>query len=168
MTNTIILVCGVQGSGKSWVCRQLAEKFDYVPHDQCWKHPIYKPKNQIDAKWGPPGSVSTHLETLVKRAKDADRTIITEVPFAEKQLKEDLEDHGLKVVPVFVVEDGKTISKRLFDREKKRPTRSVLTRAEGLAGRASRWGCFAGTSSEVLKHLKQETPVRKSPFVLHP
>lgn len=169
MTNTVILVCGVQGSGKSWICRQLTTRFEYVPHDQCWKHPIAKPKNEIDAKWGPPGCVSTHLDTIVKRAKEADRPLITEVPFAEKKLKEDLEGEGLTVVPVFVVEDASTLRKRYWGRERKHLNKSAVTRAEGLPERAAEWKSFAGTSAEVLdhlKHLQQGKPAAKSQFAL--
>ena len=170
MTDTVVLVCGVQGSGKSWICRQLTSQFEYVPHDQCWKHPIAKPKNQIDAKWGPPGCVSTHFETIVKRAEDADRPVITEVPFAEKKLKEDLEAEGLTVMPVFVIEDTATLRKRYFGRERKHLNKSAVTRAEGLPERAAEWDAFAGTSAEVLdhlKHLKGKPAAHKSQFALH-
>lgn len=163
MTDTVILVAGVQGSGKSWVCRQLTERFEYVPHDQCWKHPIAKPKDEIDAKWGPPGCVSTHLETLLKKAKTADKPIITEVPYAEKKLKEELEQHDLNVVTVFAVEDAGTLRKRYWDRERKHIPKEAITRSAGLADRADRWGSFAGTSAEVLEHLKHLSPRKRSP-----
>ncbi len=33
MAQKIYLVCGVPGSGKTWVCKQLTDKFQYVAHD---------------------------------------------------------------------------------------------------------------------------------------
>lgn len=151
---TVYLVCGVSGSGKSWVCRQLSDKFKYIPHDRCWYHPDAKPAEGLDPKWGPKGSKSTHVETIVKEAKDSDKPIITEVPFAERQVREELEKAGLKVKAVFVIEDPDIIQKRYAEREKKALHKAAVTRATSIKDRAREWKSFMGKSDEVLRYLK--------------
>lgn len=151
---TVYLVCGVSGSGKSWVCRQLSDKFNYIPHDRCWSHPTAKPDEGLDPKWGPKDCKSTHVETIAKEAKDSDKPILTEVPFGERLIKEQLEAKGLKVRTVFVIEDPGVISERYQKREGKPLQKAAVTRATSIKERAKEWGSFFGTSDEVLNHLK--------------
>lgn len=150
----VYLVCGVSGSGKSWVCRQLADKFNYIPHDRCWSHPTAKPDKGLDPKWGPPGCKSTHVETLVKEAKTSEKPLLTEVPFGERKIREDLEASGIKVKPIFVIEDPHTVSSRYQKREGKPLHKAAVTRASSIQERAKEWGAFRGTSTEVLRHLQ--------------
>jgi hypothetical protein len=152
----VVLICGVQGSGKSWACRQVAGIFDYVAHDRCWKHPSAVPEDGLDPKWGPPGSVSTHFEVVSEAARGGGgRPVLTEVPFGESELKKRLESAGIIVIPVFVVESDAIISSRYEKREKKPLPAGVLTRNQGLARRARDWGAFSGTSAEVRDHLRR-------------
>src|SRR4030095_8380265 len=154
---TIILVCGIQGSGKSWLCRQLTNQYHYVPHDRCWKHPLAEPEDKIDADWGPPGSVSTHFETLINEAMKTNLPVLTEVPFGERALRDKLIAWNYNVVPVFVIEDPLVLMRRYSSRDWKPLPVGALTRAAGLPLRASEWNCFAGTSDEVLEHLIKES-----------
>ena len=153
MGNTVYLVVGVPGAGKSWVCRQLGDKFNYIPHDRCWSHPTEKPDAGLDPKWCK-GSKSTHIETLVKEAKSSEKPLLTEVPFGERKVKEDLEAKGLRVKTIFVIEDPKVVSSRYEAREGKPLYKGAVTRASTIKDRAREWNSFAGTSSEVLKHLQ--------------
>jgi hypothetical protein len=152
----VVLVVGVAGSGKSWVCRQLTDIYDYVPHDRCWEHPDAAPGPGLDVAWGPKGSRSTHLETLLKAARSGRRPVLTEAPFGERKLKEDLEAAGVEVRPVFVVEDARTVHKRFMAREGSPPSAGVMTRLAGMKARAVTWNAFWGTSAEVLVHLKAQ------------
>jgi gluconate kinase len=151
----VVLVCGVAGAGKSWICRQLKDDYYYLPHDRCWSHPTAAPGIGDDVPWGPPGSKSTHFADVLAAAKNASKTVLTEVPFGERQLKEDLEAAGVTVQPVFVVEDGKTITQRFMAREGSMPSKGVMTRLAGLQARAQNWRAFWGTSDEVLSYLKR-------------
>lgn len=150
----VYLVCGVSGSGKSWVARQLADKFYYIPHDRCWTHPKAKPAEGLDPKWGPPGCKSTHFETLRDAARSAERAVLSEVPFAERKLREDLEALKINVIPVFVIEDPAVIAKRYRQREGKDLAKPALSRAISIIDRAREWRAFHGTSDEVLKYLQ--------------
>jgi gluconate kinase len=154
MTREVVLVCGVQGSGKSWVCRQLKRQYAYVPHDRCWTHPSAQPEQGDDAAWGPPGSKSTHVSEVISAAKHSRLPVITEVPFDERSVRDQLTGAGLQVTCVFVVEEPDVLARRYFLREKKSLPAGVQTRAAGLTRRAREWGCFSGTSDAVLKHLK--------------
>jgi gluconate kinase len=158
----VVLVCGVAGAGKSWICRQLKDEYEYIPHDRCWSHPTASPSDDIDQPWGPPGSKSTHLADVLTAARQATKTVLTEVPFGERQLKEDLEAAGVTVQPVFVVEDSATIRTRFVQREGSLPSKGVMTRLAGLQARAQNWRAFWGTSDEVLAYLRR----RGSPSAL--
>jgi len=154
VTNTIILVCGVQATGKSWLCRQLTGHYHYIAHDRCWVHPNATPETGDDPHWVP-GATSTHLQTLVNKAWDSELPILTEVPFAERKLKNDLIDHGLKVIQVFVVDEPETILTRYFEREGKELPGGVLIRNNSMREKAIAQGDFFGNSNEVLEHLKE-------------
>jgi len=151
----VVLVCGVAGAGKSWICRQLKDDYYYLPHDRCWSHPTAAPGIGDDVPWGPPGSKSTHFADVLAAAKNASKTVLTEVPFGERQLKEDLEAAGVTVQPVFVVEDEKVIRTRFMQREGSLPSKGVMTRLAGLQARAQNWRAFWGTSDEVLAYLRR-------------
>lgn len=159
----VYLIIGVSGCGKSWILRQLADKFHYIPHDRCWSHPNAKPEEGLDPKWGPPGSESTHLKEISMAAKKSNKPVITEVPFAERKFREDLEAQGFDVIPVFVVEDADLISKRYEARERKPLPKAAYSRAKTIINRAKEWRAFYGTSDEVLKHLQDLNVDRMSP-----
>ena len=162
MTRTIYLVCGVSGSGKSWACRQAAERFHYIPHDRCWVHPdkpAWDPAHVWAADLGDesrylPGAKSNHLEVLIAAAKLASKPLLTECPFAERNLREGLEAAGLHVIPVFVIEKPSLVASRYLKREGKKIPQAALTRADSIRHRAHEWRAFSGTSSEVLAYLK--------------
>lgn len=152
----IYLVCGVSGSGKSWVCRQLIHKFNYIPHDKCWSHPTAKPSEGLDPKWGPKGSKDLHIPIIAAIAKTSLRPIVTECPFGESLVKRELESKGLKVIPIFVIEEPGIVAKRYQIREGKPLPQAAYTRASSILDRALEWRAFHGTSAQVLEHLKGE------------
>jgi gluconate kinase len=163
----IILVCGVPGSGKSFASRQVIDRFHYVPHDRCWVHPEkegWDPATEWTAdmkdetRWFQ-GAKSNHLETLVRAAKIAKRPVITECPHGERVLRDQLEEAGIRVIPVFVVEDPDVVANRYEAREGKACPKNVITRATTILERAEEWaeeyGAFYGSSAEVLNYLKK-------------
>lgn len=133
----IYLICGVPGAGKTWVCKQLTDKFTYVPHDENIKDPI---------------------GGILKASEGTFRPIITECPFAERPMKDKLEMAGFHVIPYFVVEHPDVIYARFVARENKEPQKASMTRAVSIKERAKEWRAVHGTSKEILAHL-QEVPV---------
>jgi gluconate kinase len=133
----VYLICGVPGSGKTWVCRQMAHKAYYIPHDLHYKD---------------------HASVLINKSRTSIRPIITECPFAERVLREQLELHSIKVHPIFVVEDPEIIKKRYENRENKRIPKNNLTRAVSIVNRAKEWNAPMGTSTEVLKIMQGMFP----------
>lgn len=133
MTRTVYLVCGVPGSGKTWVCRQMDGTFHYLPHDLHYKN---------------------HGDVVVRTARISEKPIITECPFGERVLREQLEKAGLRVIPFFVVEKPDTVKKRYEEREKKHVPQNVLTRAARIGERADEWKAPKGTSTEILQLLQ--------------
>lgn len=153
----VILIIGVPGSGKSWCARQLKDKYTYVPHDRCWTHPEkFPPKDgDGDCDW-PSGAKSTHVMELVRVAAKSDKPIITECPFAERELREQLEAHGIKVEPIFIIEPPRIVMDRYQKRSQKRIPKSFLTRATSIVDRADEWQAERGTSQEVLEILRSK------------
>lgn len=133
MNKEIYLICGVSGAGKTWVCKQLADKYNYVAHDDSY--------NNIG-------------KAIRKAAEKSDKPIITECPFAERVLKTQLEGMGFNVTPFFVIEPPDLVAKRYFEREKKPIQKSAYTRATTIIERAKEWKAFFGSSQEVLDKLK--------------
>lgn len=99
LTKDIYLVCGVPGAGKTWVCRQVKDKYTYVPHDE-----------YIDG---------TLIAALKRAAQHSEKPLLTECPFGERVLKARLEMHGFKVHPMFISEHLTVISNRWGGREVK-------------------------------------------------
>ena len=159
----IYLVVGVSGSGKSWACRQAADRFHYIPHDRCWTHPDKEPWDPAfvwaadlgDDSHYLPGAKSNHLEVLIAAAQIAKKPVLTECPFGERLLREGLEAAGLRVIPIFVVEEPRLVAERYFAREGKELPKAAHTRAGSIGERAAEWEAFSGTSVEVLKFLKE-------------
>lgn len=127
----IYLIVGVPGSGKTWVCKQLSDVFDYIPQDK-----------YIGKK------LAYHL--AIKSAK---RTVVTDVPFGEAARKLELEKLGFEVIPIFIIEQRSVVASRYRARERKALDPSSLARASTLVNRARQWRAFHGTSKQVLDHL---------------
>ncbi len=129
----VYLICGVPGSGKTWVCEQLQDKFAWLPHDLHY---------------------DDHVEATVMLAHHSSKPVITECPFGETATREKLEAMGCKVTPIFIVEQPQVVKRRYEKRTGKELPRNVATRSVTILERAHEWGALHGTSEEVLNHLK--------------
>jgi hypothetical protein len=134
----VVLVVGVPGSGKSWACRQAGDGYAYVPQDAVFRK-----------------GATAHLDTLDRTARRSKKPVLSEVPFGETRLRSELEARGIEVKTVFVVERPEVVASRYRQREGRDVAQGVLTRASKLRDKAHEWGAFAGTSDEVLEHLKR-------------
>lgn len=101
-----------------------------------------------------PGAKSNHLEVLLEAVKIAEKPVLTECPFAERELRDNLLASGCEVIPIFVVEPADLVACRYEARERKPLPKNVYTRASSIANRAAEWSAFRGTSEEVLAHLR--------------
>jgi len=131
----IFLLCGVPGSGKTWVATQLRDKFHYCEND-----------DYIGNDYG---------AELIKESRNAPKAILATCPFAERDLRDRLERAGCEVIPVFVLEDGQTVRKRYEAREQRPIPSQHITRSISIKNRASEWGAFGGKSTEVLEFLRK-------------
>ncbi len=145
MNQSIYLICGVSGSGKSWICRQLRDKFTYVEHDK-----FYAPPSKMHVTM-----CNRLYQTALKDAAKGDKPVITECPFAERTLREDLEKAGFKVIPYFVIEPTSVVQHRYRTREGKEVSAAVITRSVTIRKRADEWDAPSGTSNEILAMLKR-------------
>jgi tRNA A37 N6-isopentenylltransferase MiaA len=132
----VYLICGVPGSGKTWVASQLAERFAYVPHD-----------DHIG------GDLAAELAA---RARDGDGPFVTECPFGERELREQLEAEGFKVRPYFIVEPTEVVQARYKKRTGKELPKGAVTRTKTINKRVAEWNVPSGTAAEVLAMLKDE------------
>lgn len=135
----LILVIGVPASGKSWLCEQLAKKFQYVAKDAF-------------IGW-PPGS---HVSKCIRYLRESETPVLTEAQFSISDVKDPIEEAGFQVIPVFVFENEATLNKRWDERGlKKASTRAGhISRQRTYAERARELRAFSGTSAQVLEHLK--------------
>ena len=126
----IYLIVGAPGSGKTWVCSQLKDQFDYLPHDD-----FPNPKAYIAA--------------IKRLASFSTKNILIETPFSVSQFME-----TLPVIPMFVIETPAITKSRYETREKKPIPQGHLTRINTYIDRAQELQAFSGTSEQVLERLK--------------
>ncbi len=136
MNQAVILLCGVPGSGKTWVLDRLHDdKFTIVRNDDYIGHA--------------PG----HLAGVVAVCAKGQKPVIVDCPFGERLVKDALEARGLEVYPFVIVEDPDVVAERYEAREGKPASKTTLARAYSISARADEWNAPRGTSSEILEHL---------------
>ena len=143
MRQKVYLVIGVPGSGKSWVCNQLKDKFVYKNHD---------------ARLGHANQPELYINDILEAAEGATKPILIEAPFSISAIKDPIEEAGYEVEPIVIADDDYVISMQY----KLDPTRQGndipkghLTRMGTYIQRAKTLGWFHGNSSQVLEHLKK-------------
>ena len=132
----IYLVVGTPGSGKTWVCKQLQDKFDYLAHDDYPNDKAY---------------VSNILQLL----DFATKPVLIETPFSVSQITEPLMREGYEVIPIFIIESHQVTAERYQQREGRPILAGHFTRINTYTKRAEELGAFKGTSQEVLDYLKK-------------
>ena len=132
----VILLCGVPGSGKTWVMKQLGTKFFQVHHDA-----------NLDF-------TKQDLAQACLMGSRGDKPVIIDCPFAERELRAKMEALGLTVEPVFIIESAPVVAERYRKREGKGASQATLTRSTTIWGRAQEWNAHFGTSSEILEYLR--------------
>lgn len=132
------MVVGCPGSGKSYVCDKLTDKFNYVRND-----------DHIT-----PGS-KPYVDAILEAADESKKPLLIEAPFSISQVKEPLEKKGFDVECVYIIEDHRVIADRYKKRDSKEIPKGHLTRQNTYLQRAKNSKAFTGTSDEVLEHLKK-------------
>jgi gluconate kinase len=132
----VYLLCGVPGSGKSWVSEQLQQEYTYIRNDDF----IGNPK--------------TFIAAIFNAAKSSQKPILCDCPFAERKLRDELVDRDLRVIPIFIVEHPQVVRRR-YESRGKPVYPGLLTRALSIQDRAIEWNAFWGTAEEVLKKLRE-------------
>jgi gluconate kinase len=128
----VYLICGVPGSGKTWIASQIAKKFSYLPHDE-----------YATADYG---------KAILAMAAMSDKPILAECPFRMKVLIEELEAEGVKVHSYFIKEDEQTIAQRYEAREGKPIPKQHLSNYRRLIADKREWK--VGSQNEILGILK--------------
>lgn len=147
MAVAVYMVVGCPGSGKSWVCGQLREHFDYMPHDDYMM-----------------GSKSRQLYTeaiLAMHRSGTRKPLLIETPFSMSQLIDPLEKAGVCVTPVFIIEKHDVIRERYRKRGSGEIPAGHLSRQLTYEQRAHEQQAFRGTSAQVLAYLKNLAPLQE-------
>lgn len=131
MAQTIHLLCGVPGSGKTWVGTQLS-KFNWVPHDD--------------------HDVSKYHTELIRAAKTSTKPVLAEAPFRISTLIKQLEGAGLKVKTYYITAPEKVIRDRYQKRSKKPFPKQHST---NLRRYDSKQWDVRGTSGQIFDELKK-------------
>lgn len=132
----IYLLCGVPGSGKTWVAKQVAKDFLYLPHDD--------------------HEISSYARALITASRKNDKPVLGEAPFRISVLIDELKRHGANVKTYFVIESADVVKSRYETREKKPIPKQHLTRIKTVKERARQYQGKVGTSEEVLRMIKAE------------
>lgn len=136
------IVAGVPGSGKTWIAKQLAKDFTWLPQEDY----ISKEKGE--------SPIASQRDAIIEAAKTSDKPILSESPFMISILIKELRAKGLTVHPVFVIEPEWLIKRRYEAREKKPIPKQHLTRVATVKNRAREYGVFHGSSDQVLKFFQ--------------
>ena len=143
MIQPIYMVCGVPGSGKSWVCEQLTEKFTYVKHDDYF------------GKLHEASTATRSFVAAVVAVATKDKPVLIDCPFAERELRANLEAVGLKVKPWFIVEPTEVVKSRYYTRTGRELPKASVTRSVTIKNRADEWKAPNGPAVAVLNALKR-------------
>lgn len=127
----IYLLCGVPGSGKTWVAKQLSG-FQWVPHD--------------DHK------IEDYPKVLIKAEKSASKPILAEAPFRITDLIAQLKKANISVKTFYVTAPDKVIRDRYQARDKRPYPKQHASRLRTYDSR--KWD-FRGTSAQVLEELER-------------
>src|ERR1700743_73430 len=130
---TVYLVCGVPGSGKTWLCEQVADKLDFLAHDDF--------------------PVSDYHKAIKRLAEFSDKPVLAEAPFRVSVLADQLRAEGVEVKEYWVIESD-AVTKARYEQRMGKPfpnqhssnLRRYEERTRGLSTR--------GTSSQVLEMLR--------------
>lgn len=149
----IYLICGVPGSGKTWVCNQVADKFHFVPQENFISKDRTIAPNHL------------HREALLTAATKENKPVIGECPFMISIMINELKARGADVRPVFVLEPEHVVKMRYERREVRPIPKQHLTRVATVRQRARQYGIFSGSSDSVLQYLKDlhENPAPHMP-----
>jgi len=133
---SLYIICGVPGSGKTWVCTQLQNRFAYIKHD-----------DYVNNRIG-------FIQALVHALETSEIPVVTECPFKISEVTEGLTTLNIKPILYLINESEDTISNRYRTRENKIIPKQHLTNAKRYAEDKNRWA-FIGTSEEVLNKLSE-------------
>lgn len=127
---TVYLLCGVSGSGKSWIAAQVLDKCTYVSFDKVPKpeHLSRIMSSGSDVLYDPTYKISTFIRR---------------------------HSHELNIIPIFILEGEDIIKTRLEGRGGS-ITASVIKRIASMQARAGKYGVFSGTSDQVFRFLQLE------------
>lgn len=126
---TIYLLIGCSGSGKSWVCNQLTDKFTYVSYDGVRKKNhipgllAYSDKPKL---YDPPIKISTFFKRHSSR---------------------------FNIICVAILESDEVVKSRVESRGGKW-TLGLVKRNATIVKRAQKYSCYSGTSQEILHYLQ--------------
>lgn len=141
--SVIYIIVGTPGSGKTWVCNQLEDKFRVAHHDE---HHLGGFKGF--------GGEDGYVKELARLARLGDRPVLGETPFSLSKIMEPLLAMGFDVRPVFILESEVVTRERYLSRMGKRIPQGHLTRIRTYRLRAKELKAPSGTSREILDYLK--------------
>jgi hypothetical protein len=130
----VFLVCGVPGSGKSWVLKHFVNTMYYDHH-------FNTPRAEYAAK-------------LAKRAKENPTlSVIADCPLGISEIVGHIRALGVEVEPVFIIAPPEVVAKQYFQREGRCIPKQHLGRIATIRARAVEYQSFSGDSDSVLKYL---------------
>lgn len=130
MSQIVYMICGVPGSGKTWVAKQLPQ-FNYVPHDD----------HRVDA----------YHNALIVAATVSNQPVLAEAPFRISVLIDQLQAQGIKVITYYITDHEMKIKLQYERRDNKVFPKQHITNLKRYNQRS--WD-HRGTAQEILNLLR--------------
>lgn len=135
----VYLLCGPPGCGKTWVSEQIAEKFNFLIHEE---YPIEQ-----------------YQTALLNASWISEKPVLGNLPFRCGVVIDFLKSKNVDTKAIYVVEPYDTVARRFIEREgRERFSGWHKKNIRHQNKRAAQRADFAGTAEEVLNYMRKEVP----------
>ncbi len=136
----IYLVCGVPGSGKTWVLSHFKDTLHYDQH------------------FNTPRKV--YSDKIIKQQRlNPFKDVVADCPLGISEIVAYIRAEGQDIEPVFIINTPAIISQQYLKREGRPIPKQHLGRINTMITRAKQYGSYQGTSDAVLQYLKERVRV---------
>lgn len=136
----IYLICGVPGSGKTWVLSQFKNTVHYDQHFNTPRK-IYSDK-------------------IIKMQRlNPFIDIVADCPLGISEIVSYIRAEGQDIEPVFIIAPPEVIATQYYRREGRPIPKQHLGRIATMVQRSKEYGSYCGTSDAVLQYLKERVRV---------
>lgn len=132
----IFLVCGVPGSGKTWVLKHFTNVIHYDAH-------FSTPRLE-------------YAKRIVKQYKDTTSFVVADCPLGISEIMNELLRSKVPVTLCAIIEAPEVVTLRYFQREGKSIPKQHLSRIKTIVDRCIQYKGVRGTSQQILEYIQTQ------------